>query len=77
MLFIPPAPKGMCVHWVTRCATGVRVGLEPTEAYHDPVLGGQWGMGAIRFYLRELCLPTWRPLHTGNPFSSVSSKLLH
>lgn len=32
MLFIPPAPEGMCVHWVSRCATGVRMGLDPTRS---------------------------------------------
>jgi hypothetical protein len=67
MLLIPPAPEGMYVHWVTRCATGVRVGLDPTEDYHDPVLGPEGHGGHTLLSQRALpthleAPPHWQPL---------------
>lgn len=64
----------MCAHWVSRCAMGVRVGLGPTEAYHDPVLGPEGHQGPYASISESFAYPPGGPSTLA---TSVSSKLLH
>lgn len=63
MLLIPPAPEGMCVHWVSRCATGVRVGLDPPESLpcKDLVLGPEGHPGPYASIPESFAYPPGGP----------------